>query len=73
MVVMAVAELAQLGVVALRTGFRRQILLMIGSELRIELRCMTRTARQRGQGRGVTLVVTFNAIFTHFFHVIHMA
>lgn len=69
---MAVGKLAQLGMVALRTGFSRQILLVIGGELCVELRGMTRTARQRGQGRGVTLVVTSDAISTHFVYVIHV-
>jgi hypothetical protein len=39
-VVMTVGELAQLGMVALRAGFLRQIRLVISGELCIELRCM---------------------------------
>jgi hypothetical protein len=72
-VVMTVGEFAQLGMVTLGTGLSRQILLVIGGELRIELRCMAGTARQRGQGRDVTLVVTSDTISTHFFHVLHVA
>jgi hypothetical protein len=38
---MAVDELAHLGMMTLRAGFSRQILLVIRSELCIELRCVT--------------------------------
>lgn len=40
-IVMAVDEFAHLGMVTLRAGFRRQILLVIGGELGVELRCVT--------------------------------
>jgi len=71
-VVMAVGELAQFGMMTAGTRLLRQSLLVIRGKLGVKFRRVARAARQRGQTWIFTLVMARGALAAVFLNVLHV-